>query len=645
MKKKKIKSRQVQIKTTADKTTTDLKSLKKLKTSLGIIIAVFAFILYAQSIQHNYTLDDHPVIDENSIVTKGLSGIPAILKTDYWYGSGHEDSRGPVYRPTSLIIFAAVWQFSPNNPHVYHFINVLFYAFTCVLLFLALCKLFKTQNLLFPFICTLLYAAHPIHTEVVNNIKSLDEILCFLFGLTSIWLLLRCISSNSKLSFILGGVSFFLALISKETGITFLVTIPLIIFFFTDTPLKKLGTTFLFLLVITGLWLTIRMIVFKDLPQNIGNTTSILNNTLNAAPDNASKYATIFYILLRYIVLLLFPHPLTCDYNFSQIKIQTLNDPAALIGIIFCFGLGIYSIINFRKKSIVAFGILFFFITLAPVSNLFFLGGSTMAERFLYIPSLGFCIILTYFLIRFTKTEGIKNRFRNLFQFFSLNQRLFLLVLGICALYCFKTISRSKDWKDDITIFSHDVKISSKSARANQILGSALMVSVLKSPDKQNQADTFNLAKTYLIRALEIYPDYYAPLSHLGVMYLYEKEFDSAYYCLKRGLEIMPNDIDLNFNFGLLLFNLKKYDDAIKVLNHTIQLTSTHENAYYNLAALYQNTGDYDKALLNYSKVIELNPNNANAYYYSGFILKSRGDTLRANEFINKAVSLGYKPN
>src|SRR5258705_3618674 len=200
MKKKKIKNknRQIEIKNTAAPVFS-----KNLKIPLRIMIAVFTFILYAQSIQHNYTLDDHPVIDENKITTLGLSGIPAILKTDYWYGSGHDESRGPVYRPTSLIIFAAVWEFSPNDPHVYHFINVLFYAISCLLLFLVLCKLFKTQNLLFPFVCALLYAAHPIHTEVVNNIKSLDEILCFLFGLIAIWFQLKYFSSRSIWSFIL----------------------------------------------------------------------------------------------------------------------------------------------------------------------------------------------------------------------------------------------------------------------------------------------------------------------------------------------------------------------------------------------------------------------------------------------------------
>ena len=663
MKKRKIKPRPVQNKSTSDepvaevkevkksrpslsmKYTPDLKSVRNLKIGLGIIIALFSFFLYEQSIGHDYTLDDHAVVDENTITTRGFSGIPTLLKTDYWYGSRLESSRGPVYRPTSMVVFATIWQFYPNNPHAYHFINVMFYAITCVVLFLVLCRLFRNENLLFPFICAVLYAAHPIHTEVVNNIKSLDEILCFLFGLVSTWLFLKYSSSKSILALVLGAASYFLSLLSKETGIAFLAIIPVAIYFFGKSSLKRLGVTSLILVAITGLWFLLRSIVFKDLPQNPGNVTSILNNTLNAAPDTASRYATAFYILLRYIGLLIFPHPLTSDYSFSQIKIQTLGDPFALIGIVVYLGLAIYSVINFRKKSILTFGILFYLITLAPVSNVFFLGGWTMAERLMYMPSLGFCIVLTYLLFRLTKTEALQARIRNLIQFITFKPALLVLMLGIAALYSFKTVSRSKDWKDNITIFSKDVKTSRNSARANQILGSSLMLSGMRSPYKQNQVDTFQLAKRYLKRALEIYPQYYSPLSHLGVIYLYELKLDSAHDYLKKGLALMPNDVDLNFNYGLALFHLKKHDEAIKVLTHTIQLAPQHENAYFNLGALHQNKLDYDSALFYYSKAIEINPNNATAYYHSGSMYRARGDTARANRFMEKAASLGYKVN
>ena len=638
MKKNKIKDGQTKITSPVEPTVSN-----RLKSSLAILIGLFAFILYSGSLRHDYTLDDHPVIDENSITTKGLEAIPILLNTDYWFGSGHEESRGPVYRPASMIIFATVWEFSPNDPHAYHFINVLLYAVTCLLLFLILCQLFNNQNLVFPFACALLYAAHPIHTEVVNNIKSLDEILCFLFGLLSIWFILKWVSSNSKLSLILGGLSFYISLISKETGITFLAIIPLIIYFFRAGTIRKIGIPFLVLLVIAGIWLLVRVSIFENLPPSTGITSSILNNTLNAAPDSGSRFATIFHILLRYIGLLLMPHPLSSDYSFSQIKIQELTDPMVIAGIIVYLGMAIYSIINFRKKSIVAFGILFYLITLAPVSNFFFLLGSTMAERFLYIPSLGFCIVLTYFLARITKTVDLRSGFNNIFQFFALNRSLLLIVVGICVLYYVKTTSRTQDWKDNMTLLTKDVKTSPNSARVNQILGSAVMLSAMQTPEGPHQSASFAQAKAYLKKALEIYPDYYSPLSHLGVIYVYETKYDSAYSSLKRGLALMPNDIDLNFNFGLVLFHQKKYDEALKYLNHTIQLSPAHENAHFNLAAIYQNTRDHDKALFHYAKVLEINPNNAAAYYYTNVMLRARGENQKADEYLKRAQSLGFK--
>ena len=637
MKKKSLKNKTLPFKNPADP-----KALMKLKTSLAIIIALFAFILYAQSIDHSYTLDDHPVIDENSITTTGIEGIPTIFKTDYWYGSGHDNLRGPIYRPTSLTLFAIVWQISPNNPHAYHFINVLLYAITCLILFLVLCKLFKKQNQLFPFVCAILYTAHPIHTEVVNSIKSLDEILCFLFEIISIWFFLKYISTRSIASFIAGSVSYYLALTSKESGITFLAIIPLIIFFFTDSSIKKTGMIAISLGTITGIWLIIRMLVFKDLPPDNGVVTNVLNNTLNAAPDQISKYATIFYILLRYITLLIFPHPLTCDYNFSEIKIQTLSDLTVLFAVLFYLALIIYSIYNFRKKNIPAFGILFFLITLSPISNVFFMNGSTMAERFMYTPSLGFCICLAYLLIKLTKTESINSRFKNLRQFISFNPVLFFLVFGITILYSLKTFSRNEDWKDTLTIFSHDIKTSENSATANRILANALIKSVNESPDKKGQTDTFNIAKKYLLRAIEIYPGYTDPFWDLGNIYYNENNFDSALYYQKKELLADKDNIGLNYIYGNTLNKLKKYDEAIPILNKVIALDPKNEGGFFDLALSYTNKGDQNKGFYYLSKVIELNPKRADAYYYSGVILRAKGDTVKAKEFMGKAEALGY---
>ena len=205
-----------------------------------------------------------------------------------------------------------------------------------------------------------------------------------------------------------------------------------------------------------------------------------------------------------------------------------------------------------------------------------------------------------------------------------------------------KTFSRNEDWKDTLTLFSRDIKTSENSATANRLLGNALIKSVTASPNKKDQTDTLNIAKQYLLRAIEIYPAYTDPLWDLGNIYYSENNFDSALYYQKKELEADKGNVGLNYIYGNTLNKLNKYAEAIPVLNHVIELDPKHEGAYFDLALSYTNKGDQDKGFYYLSKVIELNPKRGDAYYYSGIILKAKGDTLKAKEFINKAISLGY---
>jgi protein O-mannosyl-transferase len=511
-----------------------------------------------------------------------------------------------------------------------------------LILFLVLCQLFEYQNLLLPFISTLLFATHPIHTEVVNNIKSMDEVLCFLFGIISIGLLLKYSKTHSKQLYICGGVCFLLCLVSKETGIAFLLIIPLTIYFFSDYFKKSIFKISFLLASLTILWLVIRYLIFKDLVRNTVTETSALNNTLYAAPDLLSKYATAFYILFKYVGLLLFPHPLTCDYNFAQIKIQTFADAGALLGILIYIGMGVYAMINLPKKKLSSYAILFYLITLAPVSNIFFLGGSSMAERFIYTPSLGFCLIISYGLLKISKTDMVKTDDYSVLNFLKKNSAVFLVFLTIFLLYSVKTYSRSQDWKNTLTVYSHDIHVSGNSATANELLGNYLILQVAPSANKKNQLDTFNIAKKYLKRALEIAPGFFYASSNLGYIYLVENKPDSAYYFTSRGIRYGPQDIRLNYYLGSSLLLLKNFDESIKVLNKTVLLSPQYEDAYKMLANAYMSKGDVNNGLATFYKLLQINPNNGQVCYTVGEILKQKGDVEKANEFLNKAKALGY---
>ena len=154
---------------------------------LGFFVFGIALLIYLNTLNHSYVLDDFSTIKDNRVTTQGLKAIGDIFS--HYYRYGYYTSDDGLYRPLPVAIFAIEWWLAPNNPSFAHFVNIMLYALTGWLLFMTLKKLMKNYNVILPFIVTLLFIAHPIHTEVVANIKSLDELLGFLFSFSSIFFL------------------------------------------------------------------------------------------------------------------------------------------------------------------------------------------------------------------------------------------------------------------------------------------------------------------------------------------------------------------------------------------------------------------------------------------------------------------------
>ncbi|HRN93164.1 MAG: glycosyltransferase family 39 protein [Chitinophagales bacterium] len=205
------------------------------------IVFVFSFLLYANSIFNYYALDDNLVATTNSqqphrLTSKGIPAIPEIFTEPYY-----KDAQGYAfdYRPIALATFAIEHSLFGDNPHVSHFFNVLLYALLCVLLLKTLEALLRNYNPLLAFVCTLLFVAHPVHTEVVASIKNRDEILALLF------MLLACLAyfkteeraTNIWLYYLLFVVVFILSILSKPTAI---VMLPIVILFVTVHHKPKL---------------------------------------------------------------------------------------------------------------------------------------------------------------------------------------------------------------------------------------------------------------------------------------------------------------------------------------------------------------------------------------------------------------------
>lgn len=567
------------------------------KWAILIGLVVFTFILYGNTIMHDYALDDDIITRRNDFVQQGTSGIGHIFSKGFLYGFNRANDQS--YRPVTLTSIAIEKQFWGNNPHVHHFFNVFWYAITAVFLFLTLIKIFRKYNFIVPLLITLLFIAHPVHTEVVANIKSRDEILSFMFCIMAMYFSLQyyCYNKPKYFAFISWAL-FFFAILSKETVLMYVVIIPMAYFFFTDFSIKKIVMLAVPFAAIVGVYMIIRGHVLDSITFN--EKMEVINNTLMAAKSGADRLATTIFILGKYVWLLFAPLTLSWDYSYNQIPIVTLGSVQALISILLYTGLAGYAIFRLKKKDPVSFGILYYIITMALVSNLFVKIGSSMGERFLYTSSLGFCVAIGFLLIKAlkVKTDTLRP-----------NLTMLYAVSGIILLaFSIKTIARNNDWQNNYTLFESGITTSPNSARAHQSMAITYTDTANKMMDPVQKAEFFNKALTEYNSALKILPAYSEALYNKGWNFYSMQNFDSAANAFQQCIQVDPRYVNAYNNLGVIYFNRKNYPKAISLFETAVSISPNDAQMFANIGAAFFNTGKMDSCIYYSQKALDVNP-------------------------------------
>lgn len=625
------------------------------------IAFLFAFLLYSNTFQHGWVLDDYGVFKDNKFVTQGVSGYSDILTHSYRHGSGNFTDN--LYRPVSQLMFATEWELYPDNPGLSHFVNVLFYALNALLLCIILRKLFHQYNQWIPFAITLLYIAHPIHSEVVANIKSRDEILSFFFVLLTLLLFLQSISSQSiTKKVILWGFSFILftlGMFTKESGVTMLAAFPLIFYFFTTAKIKDYLGCLTVLGLSIGIYFVTKNSVLEAGIHKGGFTVAIVDNYFYDA-DLFTGWATAIMLLGKYVWLLVFPHPLACDYSYNQLPLVTFGNIWAIISLIFFVSITIFALLHVRKKSPISFGILFFIITMSITSNLIIRFGSSFGERFLFVPSLGFCIAIVFILTTLFKTQNSKQ------LHFQKNTKNFLITLFVFVLLLFsiKTVTRASDWKDQLTLFSTDVQSSPNSAHMRLYHALALR-------DKAKISDDLNKAETNFVsyqknkenyitgnlkaidelkKAVEIYPKYATAYEQLGLLYERtgkiqnnQKMIDTAESFYLLSLKYVPTTASVNSNVAKIYFERGEIQKAKQYYLKAIHFDPLFTDGYFNLGSSYGMLNQYDSSIYYFQKTVDLDPKRAPAYYYMGLTFTKINQLDKAYQMFDKAIQVDPK--
>jgi hypothetical protein len=607
---------------------------------LAVLAGAVGFLLYANTLDHGYAYDDGMVIGENRFVREGVGGIPEIFANPRLRGHWEEGKPGG-YRPLPLAMFAVEWELAPNSPRVGHFLNVALYGLTAALLFLVLCRLLAGRKgaTFIAFFTSLLYAAHPLHTEVVANIKSRDEILAFLLGLLCILFLWRFFRLGSVPAFALSVACLFLALLSKENAITLVGAVPLAVYFFTDSPVRRILKIAAAYVGAAAVYLGIRIWVLAGIPKEIA-AHSVLDNSLQTATGLFDRLASAVLVLGRYLKLLVFPHHLTWDYGYLEVPVVTFADPWALLSLVAYGAILVVAIVRIRRKETFVFGIWFYLVTLSVVANIFLLVGAAMAERFLYMPSAGFCLVVIVGLMKLTAVDGDPPR-PGLRAFFQDHWKFLCILLPIVVLFSVRTVTRNQDWSDTYSLFAAGVD-RSRSARVHFSYGREVLRRYQAMPQGAKVSAEgralLDEASHEISKAVTIFDEYTEAHMNLGICRVYQGDYQGAIDSLKRARQLDPTHPGVLHNLGGVYTKWRQYDLAIESyeaaieldVRAAIELDVNYTNARRDLSRVYLGTGDVESALQVLEKWVEDHPRSPEAHMYLGQAYQRIGETEKA---------------
>jgi tetratricopeptide (TPR) repeat protein len=568
------------------------------------IPVLLSLALYFNSLSNGFVYDDYATIIENKHIENPLQSLPSLFSRSYFNIASGEASYWPVATLSYYLIYAA----GQLDPFWYHLFSVLLHALNVALVFLLVHTIVK--NRYNAMIAALLFAGHPALTEAVDAISYNEDLLAaaFFFLAFICYAGIKAAAGKSRVTrYGLSLFCFLLALLSKEMAIT----LPAVLVLY-DLAIRNGGSSalsfklmwraikpqiyfYIGYLAVGFFYLYLRFVAF----YNPGETIK---------PFYGSLIERIVYLpahIFSFIKLAVFPAEPNADYVFAYP--EGFFDINNLIGLLAVAGLIVSSLAIYQKSKPIFFGLWWFLITLSPVYNLIPLF-NPLADRYLYIPVLGFCMAAAVVL-----NDVVKSRLNRPGR-----SRIVTAILVVCiaGLYSTVTVARNRDWKDGLTLWSKTVKSSPGSSVARGSLGHAYQ-----------QLGRLDEAVEQYKKAVAIYPDDYKAHYNLGVVYAQQGFFDRAITSYQRSIRSNPSYPNARFNLGIIYKNQGDLDRAIDQFRKVTELDPADFEARNNLGVAYAVRGDLKLAIGEWEKVLEIDPDNRSA----------RENILKAKNAMNKS--------
>lgn len=626
-----------------------------------LLVLLLAVLPYLNMLGHGFLDEDRRLIVANDYIRGGAG--PAVFFTgDFW--EGFNEGRSNTYQPLTMLSFALHHQLGGLNAFACRQANLLLHLAACLLLLLVLRR--QLPRGMLALTATLLFALHPVHTDAVTAVLGRSQLLgaTLFIGAWLAHLASRTSDGHqwkrSARYALLAGALFLLALLADGTTVALLPVVLLADllrqrrpapppppagkdptddedFFKPDrTPaltfLGPLGRRLAGSPWISYAGLTAALAQYLALRRQAlgslfgGGEIPFLDNPL-ASADAPVRLATAVKVLGEYLRLLIWPLDLSTDYAFNQVRLVTSPaDPGFLAAAVACFALLVAAAVlaGSTRGRIPAFGILFFFCTIIPAGNFLVPLGEIMSERLLYLPSLGFCLVLASLLCRIGPAPEPGRPRRPLKM-----ALMALLVALIFAGYGVRTVTRNRDWRDECVLLRCAALVSPDSARVHGRLGT-----------RQFERDEFSLAARSLERAVAIHPDYPVALYMLGRARIELGDLEGAREALARVAERRPDDPGVLLALGAVCFRLDRPEEAAELFRRSLALAPDNVHARQSLGICLNRLGRHEEAIDRFRECLDRRPDEVEIHYNLAVALRGAERLEEAEAASRRALEL-----
>lgn len=569
----------------------------------GVCAAVYGFTLF-----NGLVYDDHFQILENPWITD-LRFVPKMFATGVWEFEGGVSN---YYRPVMHLSYALTYQVSGLSPWGFHAVNILLHTAVSAMVFLmALALLERSGEPRWAarrpaLLGGLVFATHPVLTETVAWVACVPELSFTLLFLLALWLYARAERIRSGV-FAASLAAYFASTFCKETAVTLLAVIVLYDYAFRSERLR---------LVEAAKWYTpFALATAVYLAVRLSALAAIAPFKRHASLTMFQYAINVFPLFTQYLGTLLLPADLNAYHVLHPIL--TLWSPRGILSLILTAAFAVATVIASHKSRRLLFSLCLIALPLLPVLYIPVLGENTFAERYLYLPAVGFA---------FAVTCGLAWVQRQRPHWMWVGVTITVAVLGI---YSVASVNRSAVWRNDETLWTDTVKKSPESASVHNEMGIMLA-----------ERGVVDAAIMEYRTALRLNPSLWFAHNNLGTLLEQQGRLDEAIAHYLAAISARPSFAKAYNNLGTAYAKAGRLKEAVNSYRAALRLKPEAFEAYLNLGNAYSDMGLLDDAMEQYRAAARLKPDSAETHLHLGIAYGMQGMLDEAMTHLETAARL-----